>query len=75
MLLPYSGFPVGAKHERDYLWDSGKRLHPLMQRLSPKRYPQPNNLPPKEGVGCKPPHQFANNIVIYQQGTEDKQDH
>ncbi len=26
-----------------------------MLRPTPKRYPQPNNLPTKEDVGCKPP--------------------
>jgi hypothetical protein len=26
-----------------------------MQRLSPKRKPEPKNLPTKEDVGCKPP--------------------
>jgi hypothetical protein len=59
-------YAVGAKHERDYLWDLVKGLHPLMLRPTPKRYQQTNpKTYPQKGASWwgKTPHQFANSIL------------
>jgi hypothetical protein len=60
MLLPYIGSCVGAKHERDYLSDSGKRLHPLMLRPSANathKMPVLNQPAPTKAISFSPsPH-------------------